>query len=280
MTNRSLVLVAGLVLGVVGRAEAQAPAEDTYLFFKQNCTSCHTVGGGRLAGPDLKDVTTRQDRAWLTRFVQNPKAVIDSGDAYAQQLLQEAKGVVMTQVPGMTAAQAEKLLDLVEYESGLEESVFAGLQISDRPLTDEDRALGRDLFHGTTEFLSGAPACFSCHSVVGQTAFGGGRLGPDLTSAFGRLEGRNALAAWLSSPPSLVMAPIFRKQPLNADEILALTAYLEERAAVGIAEAEPTTLGFVLTGFAIAAAVLVLFDLFWRQRYRATRKPMVEAAAR
>ena len=43
-------------------------AQDTAAFFKQNCTSCHTIGGGRLTGPDLKDVTTRKDRAWFVQF--------------------------------------------------------------------------------------------------------------------------------------------------------------------------------------------------------------------
>jgi mono/diheme cytochrome c family protein len=69
---------------------AQQPTD----FFQQNCTSCHTIGGGRLTGPDLKDVAKQKDRAWLERFVQNPKAMLDGGDPYALQLQQDARGVV------------------------------------------------------------------------------------------------------------------------------------------------------------------------------------------
>lgn len=46
---------------------AIAAAQDAADFFRQNCVSCHTIGGGRLTGPDLKDVLTRKDRAWLTQ---------------------------------------------------------------------------------------------------------------------------------------------------------------------------------------------------------------------
>ena len=63
--------------------------------------SCHTIGGGRLTGPDLKGVTERADEAWLVDFILDPKGVIDSGDPYAAELLREARGVYMTQVPGI-----------------------------------------------------------------------------------------------------------------------------------------------------------------------------------
>ncbi len=67
-----------LVLSSVSDAQQDAAA-----FFKQNCTSCHTIGGGRLTGPDLKDVTTRKDRGWFVQFLQGPKSIIDSRDPYA-----------------------------------------------------------------------------------------------------------------------------------------------------------------------------------------------------
>ncbi len=39
-------------------AGAQQPAD----YFRQNCMSCHTIGGGQLTGPELKGVTERQNR--------------------------------------------------------------------------------------------------------------------------------------------------------------------------------------------------------------------------
>jgi mono/diheme cytochrome c family protein len=71
-------------------------------FFRQNCTSCHTIGGGRLTGPDLKNVTQRKERTWLVQFLQDPKAMIGSGDSYALKLQQEVRGALMPTINGMT----------------------------------------------------------------------------------------------------------------------------------------------------------------------------------
>ncbi|RKY21709.1 MAG: hypothetical protein DRQ55_03375 [Planctomycetota bacterium] len=258
-----------------GTASAQAPGQDVYDYFDLNCKSCHTIGGGRLTGPDLKDVGERQDRDWLVEFIQHPKAVIDGGDAYAQAMLRDARGVYMPDPPGLSADLAGRIVDLLVHESAQEESRFAGLQISDRPLTDADIALGRQLFRGETPFANGGPTCFSCHTLAGAGGFGGGQLGPDLTAVYARLEGRKALSAWLSAPPSLVMAPIFRAAPIESEEVLALTAYLKHVAAGGQEQAQDGTLAFLLTGFALAALVLVLFDVIWRDRFVATREPLV-----
>src|ERR1041385_2829921 len=81
---------------------ATASAQEAADFFRQNCISCHTVGGGRLTGPDLKNVTQRKEREWLVEFLQNPQAMLEKGDPYALKLQQEARGVVMPVVGGVT----------------------------------------------------------------------------------------------------------------------------------------------------------------------------------
>ena len=62
MCPRRTLLVLAVLAGI---AAAQTPTAD----FKTSCSSCHTIGGGRLTGPDLKDVGKRKDRAWLVRFI-------------------------------------------------------------------------------------------------------------------------------------------------------------------------------------------------------------------
>jgi ubiquinol-cytochrome c reductase cytochrome c subunit len=274
-----LLLPLGCLLlssSVLAVAAQDAVSEETLEFFQNNCASCHTIVGGRLAGPDLKGVTERREHDWLVAFVRDPKAMFESGDAYALKILSEANGVPMPTLPAVTKELAEKLVDLIRIESALEKSHFVGLQLDDRALTAADVQRGRDLFMGVAAFEAGAPPCASCHTVAGLGGFGGGLLGPDLTSAYGRLEGRKALGAWLAAPPSAVMQPVFKNHGLESEEILALVAVMKDAAESGAGEAESSTLSFVLSAIAVAAGLMVLFDILWRNRFRSVRRTLVE----
>lgn len=262
-------------LAAAGLLPALAAGQEAADFFRQNCVSCHTIGGGRLTGPDLKNVTQRKDRAWLALFLMNPKGVIDSGDAYAHQLFQQARGVVMPTIQGMNRSRAEALLDLIEAESKLEKSQFAGLQITDRPFTAQEIEQGRRVFLGTKKVASGAPACISCHTIRDLGGLGGGRLGPDLTRVFERLEGRKTLASWLLAPATATMGPIFKKHPLDSDEILAMVALFEDSAKRGGQDDSVALLNFFFLSLGGTVIALVACDAIWRRRFRAVRRPLV-----
>jgi cytochrome c2 len=224
------VLIAVVLLLLVGIGSGVAEAQDRVDDFRLNCLSCHTIGGGRLVGPDLLGVTERKDRAWLARFIVDPQSVLDSGDAYALKLKDESRGVVMTAVPGMTMERAMNLLDLIEAEGALEKSQFSGIQISDRPFTSEDVDVGRAIFLGTQPLANRGPSCVSCHSVNGIGVLAGGKLGPDLNAVFERLNGRKGLATWLSAPATLTMQSVYKEHPLDEDEVLPLVAYFADKA--------------------------------------------------
>jgi cytochrome c2 len=49
-------------------------------YFKQNCKSCHTVGGGDSVGPDLAELHTRRKIDWVVKFVSYPEGMIDGDD--------------------------------------------------------------------------------------------------------------------------------------------------------------------------------------------------------
>lgn len=266
----------GAVLPLAILLAIPASAQDPVEFFKKNCSSCHTIGGGDLTGPDLKDVTKRRDRAWLIRFVVNPGSVIQSGDPIATEMLAKYKRVVMPTVPGMTRELAEKLLDLIEKESALEKSQFAGVQLSMRPFTAADRARGYRLFYGRERLAAGGPACVSCHTVADAPGLGGGRVGPDLTQVYARLGGRKALGAWLVAPSTPVMQPVFRDQPLTADEILALSAFFEARAHLSPKPAAGSQVAFLLIGIVLAVGMIFAMDAIWKRRFRGVRSPLVE----
>jgi mono/diheme cytochrome c family protein len=267
------VLAASLVL--TAGAGRTAAAQDAEAFFRQNCISCHTIGGGRITGPDLKDVLNRKDRSWLTHFITNPKAVIDAGDPYAVQLQQEARAVVMPTLTGMTPAMADALLALIAAESKLPKSRFAGAQISDRPFTAVDVQQGRDIFFGARRLAGGGAPCLSCHGVSGARALGGGKLGPDLTKVYERLQGRKGLAAWLAAPATPTMQAVFRTSPFPPEEILPLVAFFERAAKDPVRDTSRAPIVFLALGLGGAAVGLVVLDGMWKQRFRAVRRPLV-----
>jgi len=252
-------------------------AQESADFYRQNCYSCHTIGGGRLVGPDLKDVTQRKEREWLARFILNAQAVINQGDPYAQQLLDEARGVVMPTIPGLIRERADALLDFIEAESLLEESNFMGLQIDDRPFTEADVALGKELFLGSHPLSAGGPACAACHTVRGLGGLSGGRLGPDLTKVYERVGGRKPLAAWLLGPATTTMRPVFKEHPLTSEEILPLVAYFEQSAQQPGEDNAISPLNFLLIGLLGSAIGLAVCDGLWRRRFRGVRRPLVDA---
>lgn len=271
-------LLCGLVLLVAFPPGAGAQQGADY--FKQNCAACHTIGGGRLVGPDLKDVTQRKDRAWLAKFLQDPKAMIDSGDAYARQLQQEARGIIMPTLPGMNPARAGELLAYIEAQSKGAPAQAAAPAVSDKPFTPHDIALGRDLFLGTRPLAGGGPACASCHTLGTLGGLGGGKLAPDLTRVYERLGGRQAVGAWLSAPATPTMQAIFKTRTLQPDEIGPLLAAFEDAAAKGqVAPTGPST-GFLVLGFGGMALGLVGLQLGWRRRFHAVRRPLVRGRKR
>jgi cytochrome c2 len=263
-------------LGNSAVTQAQVPAD----YFRQNCTVCHTVGKGRLIGPDLEGVTKRKDRAWLVKFLQSPQAMIDSGDPYTAQLLKDAHGLVMPNVAGMTPDMASALLDLIEGAPSPAKSELAGVVISDRPFTASDIAIGEQFFRGERPLANGGPACISCHTLGTIGGLGGGRLGPDLTQAFDRLGGRKGLGAWLSAPPTQTMQSVFRNHALQPKEILPLLAVIDDASKRSRPADTSSMAKFVLFGFSGMLVGLALLQFAWRGRFRSVRRTIVRAQVR
>lgn len=262
-------------------------AQETPAYFKANCASCHTIGGGRLTGPDLKGVMERaeeagKDRDWLIRYIQDPQRMINSGDAYAAKLLQDTPGrVVMPKIVGLDAEQAGFLIDLIEAESQLEESQFKGAAVSNEPFTAQDVERGLALFTGGEKLSGGSAMCMSCHRIPGVIGLGGGNLGPDLTRVYEKGEfttgGRATLSAWLGAPATPTMQSILKDKPLEADEIHALLALMENRAV----KDQPRPIGASIVSFAIlgllgSTLALFVFDSLWKSRLRSVRRALVE----
>ncbi len=273
----------GAVLAVLLMLAPAARADDPAKDFKQNCYSCHTIGGGDRTGPDLRDASKRKDREWLIRFILDPSGVLDSGDPYAQKLLEAAGGQRMTNIAGMNRDRASALLDLIDAESAKtnkNDLRFPGVTVSDRPFTPADVERGRRLFVGLEPLRKGGPACIGCHTIGGMGALGGGRLGPDLTKIWEKYQTRKKFGSWLSGPATATMQPTFREREMHMEEeILPLIAYLHDTAKNESEDDRPSALLFVLLGLAGAITAVLLFDRLWSRRFRAVRKPLLRKSA-
>ena len=276
--RRAAVLI--VATACVCLAAVTATAQDTDEYFKTNCATCHTIGGGPLTGPDLKDVSARQpDRQWLMDFIVDPRRMIDQG-GYGTKIFEAAGGkTYMPAGPGITAKRAEKLLDLIDEESKKEVSRFVGVGQKLKPFTSRNRADGYEYFLGRKKFVNGGAACISCHSMYDTPALGGGRLGPDLTNVSERLKGAKSLMAWLGAPQTETMQPIYKApHELTPDEIHALVAYFEASAGNSPSEAPASRVAFLLMGLVGAGAMVFAMDAVWKRRFRGVRRPLVEGS--
>lgn len=270
---RNSVVVAAVAL--LATTALHAAGDPAAAYYRQNCMSCHTIGGGRTVGPDLKDVETRKDRQWLRSFIVNPKQFLEGGDPYAARLKEEARGAIMPNISGLDPAKADALLDLIAAESKLEKSQFTGLDIGDQPFGPHDITAGGAIFEGTRRLTNGGPSCLACHGMARLSFLGGGRLGPDLTKVFERMQGRKNLATWLQAPATQTMRPLFVNNALTNEEIVSLVAYLENAAKQPPQTAETSTLLFFFLGLGGSVLGFIGADTIWRNRFRGVRKPMI-----
>ena len=83
------------------------------LFIKQ-CAVCHTIGKGRLVGPDLLGVQKKRTQAWLLSFMKSPQKMIEKGDSIALKLKAEY-GLVMPELH-LSEEEIRSLLDYIVEE--------------------------------------------------------------------------------------------------------------------------------------------------------------------
>ena len=64
--------------------------------FKNNCAQCHATTAEVVVGPGLAGLEERRDYAWIKKWINNPMAVIASGDKYANDLYNKYNKTQMT----------------------------------------------------------------------------------------------------------------------------------------------------------------------------------------
>ncbi len=283
-TKCFLGLVTILSLMPLGLLRA-APSEGEKVF-KSVCMACHTIGKGRLVGPDLKSVDKRRNDIWLKKFIKSSQSLIKSGDADAMAIFAEYNKMPMPD-NALSDNQMSSLLDYIKVQSSAapvkkakkkkkKKAVVVTIEAEqEKPkvvvkakISQDDIVLGQALFTGKHRFEKRGAACSSCHNVNVPGMISGGSLALDLTQAHSRM-GRAGLGAIIKSSPFPAMNRAYKNKELNEDEIFAIQAFLQN-ANDNYAQLKPAGYGNKLFGAGIAGVLLLLglFSAIWGNRKR------------
>lgn len=236
-------------------AEEMPPGDPAAAVFVSRCAGCHTIGGGKLTGPDLAP-STQWPAATLRPAIKKMEPRVGPlSDADLDMLIAFMKdGAVRERI----TAERDRAM----------QAVAARL---DPPSIEQ----GRRLFTGETALQHGGLACAACHTAGGF----GGSLGPDLTLLAGKMD-RIAMMSAFEKAAFVLMREAYAKTPVTRQEALHLAAYFES-----LQTAPPATPSFAaivpLGGAGLAGALLLLFALLTRGRRAAdVRSRLVRDAMR
>jgi mono/diheme cytochrome c family protein len=256
MNKKSLIILALIVL-FIGAASAQDSAavagsdsansttqqkDVVAAAFAMKCAGCHTIGGGKLTGPDLL-----------------PARVWPQNELFTKIKLMEQR------VGPLTDGEVNGFVGLLQ-DARAGERVRIAQELASRAvaatLEPASKSEGRRLFEGEEPFANGGIACVTCHRAGAR----GGTLGPDLTLLRDRL-GKFAMTSAIQQSQYPVMTGTYKDHPVSAQEAVHLAEYLsspELQPATGM-EDRVSLIGVIVGVFALFGIV----SLYRRSPYRA-----------
>lgn len=196
--------------------------------FRTHCAGCHTIGGGKGVGPDLKGVSGERSDDWLVRIIVEPDRLTAEKDPAQLELVQQF-GMEMPKL-GIDREDARKIVAYLKEEaSPAGAPPAAPAEAAPLLVTPQLLATGRALFTGRTPFAKGGPPCASCHGLS-YPGVRGGALAGDLTGLFGTMQ-ETGLRGALGSLGFPVMRKVYADRPLTEPETQALLALFKDASA-------------------------------------------------
>jgi len=223
MPYRSIFIFAAMC-AIVCAARSVDAAVDPAGLFGTKCASCHTYGKGDKVGPDLKGVTDRRSRVWLTAWIRSSERVIKRGDPTAVALFNKFK---QERMPDQSIAP-EEVQALIDYLAAGGPAITESTRTRHAmTATPAEVARGRQLFMGTVSAKSDDASCATCHMVREHVASIGATFGGDLTHVYSRFQD-TALSAFLKQPCFPRVLGKDGVPPLSEDEAFSIKAFLRQ----------------------------------------------------
>jgi len=233
--------------------------------FVTKCGICHTIGKGRLVGPDLLNVHEKRSDEWLLEYVRSSQAMIQKGDPDAVAIYKEYNGILMPD-PLISDDEIKSILGYIAETSASGASSGSAYTSVLSDATSSQAAHGQDLFEGRIRFENDGPSCISCHNIQRRETTLQTNYAKDVMASFETL-GEAGVHAILKTPPYPVMAEAFSGHDLTDTERHDLLAYLKEAKAqppnMALSSMYSNFLAISLTG---GAFLFVLYSLFWFNR--------------
>jgi mono/diheme cytochrome c family protein len=257
--------------------------------FKSNCSSCHSIGKGKIVGPDLSGVYNKMNNDWLISFIKSSQSMVKSGDKDAVAIFNEYK-VPMPDF-NLSDQQITDILDYIKQTDGAQPQAggqapgqttgtdttktqgapadstqgTAAAQADTTSVTGKMIGLGSSLYYGYTRFLNGAAPCLTCHNINDPSFLGGGKLAIDLSASYTKL-GPQGITAILKNPPFPPMK-VAIKGAITDEEAAALNSLLKS-VSMESAYVKPVPSGmiFFVLGFVCALFIIVFTIIFYDER--------------
>jgi len=236
--------------------------------YSKFCSACHTIGSGRLVGPDLINISEKRSQEWLLAYIPSSQTVIKSGDADAVAIYKEYNNLLMPDQALNTSQVTAVISYINDVSSG---NISGGSQAVAIDIlantTDENIARGLLLFSGKERLSNGGSSCVSCHSVRDDRIFSSGTLAKDLTETHETMKSAG-VSAILKSPPFPAMAVTYKDSPLTEEEVIDLTAYLRS-VSVNRYYQHPVNFSisfFVLGSLAFVTLLIGIIILYYNRK--------------
>lgn len=218
----------------VGKVDEQAK------LYVLKCAGCHTIGGGKLTGPDLIVSSTWSDNDLfpaIKRMEKNVGPLDDSTVKVIAEFMRDPN-------------QKERLQKAEEQ--------IAQMELSQ--LEPASAALGKRYYEGSKPLKNGGSMCMGCHKFNGS----GGILGPDLSKSFEKM-GQVGMMSAIEQATFKVMDATYRNHKITKQEAVHLTAYLSTGNTPIYADDESN---WILYGIGISVLLFLIFAFLYRYRVK------------